>query len=377
MKLSDKLIELRKAQGWSQEDFAEKLDISRQAISRWENGTALPDAQNVVRISKLFNVTADYLLNDDHEGEMHIPEAEVASEESVPVNRKKYTYINLIVAISLTILLASVIVFAIIAGQTHIHPGLTRVIENKVASTCTTEGSYEEVVYCAKCDEEFLRTKITTKKKEHQFENDKCTACGENRPSEGLLYESNGDGTCIVSIGKCTDEYIVIPDYSPKGDKVTYIEEYGFGWNKRVKSVRIPETVTVIGEGAFQYCINLETINLPSNIKIINPYTFSKCEKLNAIEIPAGVKKIGRSAFADCISCKSIVIPASVTEIESYAFRNFAECEGSITFEGNLKWILCDVYGNRVIDCDFKDVMFTANVYLTFHYCEYTWKRGQ
>ena len=62
MKLSDKLIELRKTKGWSQEDFAEMLDVSRQAISRWENGTALPDAQNILRISKLFNVSAGNFL---------------------------------------------------------------------------------------------------------------------------------------------------------------------------------------------------------------------------------------------------------------------------------------------------------------------------
>ena len=62
MKLADKLIELRKQKSWSQEEFAEKLDVSRQAVSRWENGTALPDAQNILRISKLFNVTTDYVL---------------------------------------------------------------------------------------------------------------------------------------------------------------------------------------------------------------------------------------------------------------------------------------------------------------------------
>ena len=72
MKLSDKLIELRKEKNWSQEDFAEKLDVSRQAISRWENGTALPDAQNILRISKLFNVSADYLLNDEYENGTNI-----------------------------------------------------------------------------------------------------------------------------------------------------------------------------------------------------------------------------------------------------------------------------------------------------------------
>lgn len=48
MKLSDKIIGLRKSNGMSQEDLAEKLDVSRQAISRWESGTAMPDANNIV-----------------------------------------------------------------------------------------------------------------------------------------------------------------------------------------------------------------------------------------------------------------------------------------------------------------------------------------
>ena len=69
MTLPDKIIKHRKANGWSQEDFAEKLNLSRQAISRWENGTALPDAQNILQISKLFHVTTDYLLNDDYEND--------------------------------------------------------------------------------------------------------------------------------------------------------------------------------------------------------------------------------------------------------------------------------------------------------------------
>ena len=73
MKLSDKIIKLRKANGWSQEDLAERLNISRQAISRWENETALPDAGNILQLSKLFGVTADYLLNEDYTGDEDIP----------------------------------------------------------------------------------------------------------------------------------------------------------------------------------------------------------------------------------------------------------------------------------------------------------------
>ncbi|MBQ2860249.1 MAG: helix-turn-helix transcriptional regulator [Peptococcaceae bacterium] len=73
MKLSDKLIALRKNAGMSQEELAEKLDVSRQAISRWENGSAKPDADHLLQISKLFEVTADYLLNEAYESDNDLP----------------------------------------------------------------------------------------------------------------------------------------------------------------------------------------------------------------------------------------------------------------------------------------------------------------
>lgn len=67
MKLSEKILMLRKQKGMSQEELAEKINVSRQAVSRWEGGSALPDATNVLQLSKLFEVSADYLLNDDYE----------------------------------------------------------------------------------------------------------------------------------------------------------------------------------------------------------------------------------------------------------------------------------------------------------------------
>ena len=54
MNIPEKLIQLRKSKGISQEELAEKLDVSRQAISRWETGTALPDANNILALSKLW-----------------------------------------------------------------------------------------------------------------------------------------------------------------------------------------------------------------------------------------------------------------------------------------------------------------------------------
>ena len=102
MKLQDKIIKHRKSNGWSQEDFAEKLNVSRQSISRWENGTAFPDAQNLLQISKLFGVSADYLLNDDYESDNDIPAVKTATEETDALFLKKKN-LHLVAAICFTI----------------------------------------------------------------------------------------------------------------------------------------------------------------------------------------------------------------------------------------------------------------------------------
>lgn len=86
MKLADKILNLRKKQGMSQETMAEKLKVSRQAVSRWEMGSAQPDASNILQLSKLFGVTTDYLLNDDYESDCDVPvvkEAESAARSEL------------------------------------------------------------------------------------------------------------------------------------------------------------------------------------------------------------------------------------------------------------------------------------------------------
>ncbi len=76
MKLSDKILALRKKEGMSQEDLAERLHVSRQAVSRWEMGSAQPEASNILQLSRLFGVTADYLLDDGQE----VPATAIAPE---------------------------------------------------------------------------------------------------------------------------------------------------------------------------------------------------------------------------------------------------------------------------------------------------------
>ena len=65
MIMADKIIDLRKKNGWSQEELAEKLEVSRQAVSKWESAQSVPDMNRILLLSKVFGVSTDYLLKDE------------------------------------------------------------------------------------------------------------------------------------------------------------------------------------------------------------------------------------------------------------------------------------------------------------------------
>ena len=67
MILADKIIENRKKNGWSQEELADKLGVSRQSVSKWEGAQAVPDMKKILQMSEVFGVSTDYLLRDDIE----------------------------------------------------------------------------------------------------------------------------------------------------------------------------------------------------------------------------------------------------------------------------------------------------------------------
>lgn len=77
MIFADKLIQLRKKSGWSQEYLAEQMNVSRQSVSKWEGATSVPELAKIVRLSELFGVSTDYLLKDEIE---EIEEIEMRSE---------------------------------------------------------------------------------------------------------------------------------------------------------------------------------------------------------------------------------------------------------------------------------------------------------
>ena len=76
MTFSEKLYQLRKSKGLSQEQLAEQLSVSRQAISKWESAAAMPETEKLLVISKYFGVSIDYLLNEECLSDCHDQESE-------------------------------------------------------------------------------------------------------------------------------------------------------------------------------------------------------------------------------------------------------------------------------------------------------------
>ena len=78
MIFADKLITLRKKAGWSQEELAEKLGVTRQSVSKWEGAQSVPDIDKILQLARLFGVTTDYLLKEEQD------EPEYTAEDDTP-----------------------------------------------------------------------------------------------------------------------------------------------------------------------------------------------------------------------------------------------------------------------------------------------------
>ena len=86
MILADKIIMLRKKAGWSQEELAAQLGVSRQSVSKWEGAQSVPDIDRILQMSRLFGISTDYLLKDEL-GEPEYPVPEVQTETESPLRR--------------------------------------------------------------------------------------------------------------------------------------------------------------------------------------------------------------------------------------------------------------------------------------------------
>lgn len=142
MILADKIINLRKKNAWSQEELAEKLGVSRQSISKYEGAQSIPDMDKILKLSKIFGVTTDYLIKDEIEDPEFLDEEyeesktrkvsmEMANEY---LNLKEISAKNLALGVSLCIISP---IFLVISSEAY-EKELLSVPENVVDGVSLT-----------------------------------------------------------------------------------------------------------------------------------------------------------------------------------------------------------------------------------------------
>lgn len=107
MIFADKLIQLRKKAGWSQEELAEQMNVTRQSVSKWEGAQSVPDLEKIIRLSELFGVSTDYLLKDKiEETECNIPSDDLSTLRRVSMEEAN-AFLSVKAATSKSIALAA------------------------------------------------------------------------------------------------------------------------------------------------------------------------------------------------------------------------------------------------------------------------------
>lgn len=109
MNFPEKLQKLRKERGWSQEELASRIAVSRQAVSKWELGTAVPDTDNTVQLSELFGVTTDYLIKDRLGSDEDIPAVALTAERVRKTEQSRQLLIAGIVTLVLGVIIIGVL----------------------------------------------------------------------------------------------------------------------------------------------------------------------------------------------------------------------------------------------------------------------------
>ncbi|MCM1268267.1 MAG: leucine-rich repeat protein [Bacteroidales bacterium] len=139
--------------------------------------------------------------------------------------------------------------------------------------------------------------------------------------SEGLEFESNDDGTCTIKgIGVCTDTDLVIPTESPKGEKVTWIDERAFYNLEDVESITLLNGTYEIDDYAFQYG-EFTALSIIGGSPIINKSAFSSCEDLKSILISDCNLQADEYAFFSCGKDADVKFINCSGTIGEYAFQ--------------------------------------------------------
>ncbi|MBR3894536.1 MAG: leucine-rich repeat protein [Clostridia bacterium] len=165
----------------------------------------------------------------------------------------------------------------------------------------------------------------------------------------GLRFSSNGDGTCVLSgIGDCTDASIVIPEFSPAGERVTEIATMAFYRCETVTAVQIPPSITAIGRLAFADCKNLAYIAVNTANSVYRDvdgvlysadltalYLYPPMRAGTGATIPVLTKRIDDMAFYRCANLSHVTYEGTPEQWESISIgsQNYSLTAASKSFQ--------------------------------------------
>ena len=130
MILAEKIIQLRKKNGWSQEELAGRLGVSRQSVSKWESAMSIPDLDKILQMSQIFEVSTDYLLKDEITEEVYVPgnpdagtkadtARKISMEEAQEYMKVRRTYMNQM-GLSVAACILSPVILLLLLGLTEL-----------------------------------------------------------------------------------------------------------------------------------------------------------------------------------------------------------------------------------------------------------------
>ena len=225
-----------------------------------------------------------------------------------------------------------------VSGCTEVCEGPhNEVVDEAVAPTCDKTG-LTEGKHCADCKTVIVKQEVVPVAHEYADEivrpsmlegkhvKIKCKLCGyeiKEKFSAGIEITPDDETmTCIVKgMGSCNDREInIAPVIS--GYKVVGIAKRAFSGEKRITSIKIPDSVTTIGDNAFANCSKLVKVDLPAAVTKLGAHAFSENGRLKTVIIPDGIIEIGTATFFSCTSLEAVVIPYTVKRIGMQAFSS-------------------------------------------------------
>ncbi len=231
--------------------------------------------------------------------------------------------------------------------------------------TCTEQGY---TTYTCDCGDSYVDDYVDVLS--HNYVDNKCTVCGYEYSSEGLLFALSDDTTyyIVAGIGSCTDETLIIPAVY-KNLPVKEIGESAFIENRTITSVTIPDSVLYIGYEAFACCYNLTNVKLGKNLLTIGDYAFHLCAFASII-IPESVTTIDCGAFDECVNLTSITIPGSINTIDLDAFMFCRNLKDVTILDGVTVIDECAFYACRSLTCITIPKSITSVGVLAFSDCD-------